>query len=139
MALSQIVGALMNCHSVREHIVEKVLKIVNKKVGELCSTRKSSILRNIEKEDLEKFDLQLLCDERHERAPVFISFLLTSAINKRAKSFTWFGSLAIAGSILLKQRNKDKLSAAASVIGILLKSKSVKVRFALLILSLFSF
>ena len=61
-----------------------------------------------------------------------------SAINKRTKSFDWFGSLAIAGSILLKQRNKD-MSAAASVIGILLKSKSVEVRFVLLILSLFYF
>ena len=123
---SQIAGAVMNCHSVRKHIVEKVLKIVNKEVAELCSTRKPSILRKIEKEDLEKFDLQLVCDEWREQAPVFYSFLLTSAINKRTKSFGWFGSLAIAGSILLKQRNKD-ISAAASVIGILLKSKSVEV------------
>ena len=135
---SQIAGAVMNCHSVRKHIVEKVLKIVNKEVAELCSTRKPSILRKIEKKDLEKFDLQLVCDEWRERAPVFYSFLLTSAINKRTKSFDWFGSLAIAGSILLKQRNKD-MSAAASVIGILLKSKSVEVRFVLLILSLFYF
>ena len=136
----QIAGAVMNCHSVRKHIVEKVLKIVNKEVAELCSTRKPSILRKIEKEDLEKFDLQLVCDEWRERAPVFYSFLLTSAIaiNKRTKPFGWFGSLAMAGSILLKQRNKD-MSAAASVIGILLKSKSVEVRFVLLILSLFYF
>ena len=123
---SQIAGAVMNCHSVRKHIVEKVLKIVNKEVAELCSTRKPSILRKIEKEDLEKFDLQLVCDEWREQGPVFYSFLLTSAINKRTKSFSWFGSLAIAGSILLKRRNKD-ISAAASVIGILLKSKSVEV------------
>ena len=135
---SQIAGAVMNCHSVRKHIVEKVLKIVNTEVAELCSTRKPSILRKIEKEDLEKFDLQLACDEWHERAPVFYSFLPTLAINKRTKSFGWFGSLAIAGSILLKQRNKD-ISAAASLIGILLKSKSLEVRFVLLILSLFYF
>ena len=79
---SQIAGAVMNCHSVRKHIVEKVLKIVNKEVAELCSTRKPSILRKIDKEDLEKFDLQLVCDEWRERAPVFHSFLLSSAINK---------------------------------------------------------
>ena len=72
----------MNCHSVRKHIVEKVSKIVNKEVAELCSTRKPSILRKIDKEDLEKFDLQLVCDEWRERASVFHSFLLTSAINK---------------------------------------------------------
>ena len=135
---SQIAGAVMNCHSVHKHIVERVLKIANKEVGQLCSTRKPSILRKIEKKDLEKFELQLVCDEWRERAPVFYSFLLTSAINKRTKSFGWFGSLAIAGSILLKQRNKD-MSTAASVIRILLKSKSVEVRFALLILNLFYF
>ena len=44
---SQIAAAVMNCHSVRKHIVLKVLKVVNKEVAELCSTRKPSILRSV--------------------------------------------------------------------------------------------
>lgn len=120
----------MSCHSLRKHIVEKVLKIVTKEVTELCSKRNSSILRKCEKEDLEKFDLQLLCNEWRERAPVFYSFLLTFPVNKRTKNSGWFGSLALAGSILFKQRNQE-MSATASLIGILLKSKSIEVRFFL--------
>ena len=124
---SQIAAAVMSCDSVRKHIVEKVLKIVTKEVAELCSKRNPSILRKCEKEDLEKFDLQLVCNEWRERAPVFYSFLLTSAVNKRTKNSWWFGSLALAGSILLKQINQE-MSATASLIGILLKSKSIEVR-----------
>lgn len=56
----------------------------------------------------------------------FYSFLLTTCINKRTKDSTWFGSLALAGSILLKQKNAE-MSATASLMGVLLKSKSIEV------------
>ena len=123
---SQIATAVMSCQSVQKHVVEKVLKIVTKEVAGLRSKTNPSILRKCEKEDLEKFDLHLVCNEWRERAPVFYSFLLTSAINKRTKSSEWFGSLALAGSILLKQRNQE-MSATGSLIGILLKNKSIEV------------
>ena len=92
----------------------------------LCSKTSPSLLQKTGKGDLEKFDLEHVCSEWHERAPVFYSFLLTSAANKSSKSSTWFGSLALAGSVLLKQRNSG-MSAAASVIGVLLKSRAVEV------------
>jgi hypothetical protein len=38
----------------------------------------------------------------------------------------WFGSVAIAGSVLLKQKN-EKMNATAAVLGIVMKSKSVEV------------
>lgn len=50
---------------------------------------------------------------------------MTSAVNKRTKEYSWFSSVAIAGSVLLKQRS-EKMDATASVLGILLKSKSVE-------------
>ena len=56
----------------QKHIVKKVLKIVTKEVAELCSKRNPSILRKCEKEDPEKFDLQLVCNEWRERAPRFL-------------------------------------------------------------------
>lgn len=124
---SQIAAAVVSCDTVRKHIVEKVLKIVTKEVAELCSKRNPSILRKCEKEDLETFDLQLVCNEWRERDPIFCSFLLTSTVNKRTKNSWWFGSLALAGSNLLKQRNQE-MSVTASLIGILLKSKSIEVR-----------
>ena len=124
---SQIAGAIMNCQPLRQHVIEKVLKIASKEVTGLCSKSNPSMLRKSEKADLENFDFELLCHEWRERAPVFYAFLLTSCINQRTKSNTWFGSLALAGSILLKQRNAE-MSSAASVMGVLLKSKSIEVR-----------
>ena len=125
---SQIAGVVMNCQPLRQHIIEKVLKIASKEVTGLCSKSNPSMLRKTEKADLENFDFELLCNEWRERAPVFYAFLLTSCTNKRTKSNTWFGSLALAGSILLKQRNAE-MSSTASVMGVLLKSKSIEVCF----------
>ena len=123
---SQIAGAIMNCSTVKKHVIEKIMKAVSKEVAGLCSKTNPSLLRKRAKEDLEKFDLEHVCSEWRERAPVFYSFLLTSAANKSSKNSTWFGSLALAGSVLLKQRNSG-MSAAASVIGVQLKSKAVEV------------
>ena len=53
--------------------------------------------------------------------PLFYSFLMTSAVNKRTKECSWFSSIAIVGSVLLKQRS-EKMDAT----GVLLKSKSVE-------------
>ena len=123
---SQIAGAIMKCQPLQQHVTQKVLKMVSKEVTGLCSKSNPSLLRKSAKTDLEKFDLELLCNEWRVRAPVFYSFLLTTCINKRTKNSTWFGSLALAGSILLKQRNAE-MSATASVMGVLLKSKSIEV------------
>ena len=124
---SRIATAVMNCPSVRDQIVGKVMKVVSKEVTGLCSKTNPSLLRKTGKEDLEKFDLEnVTCQEWRERAPLFYSFLLTSAANKRTKSSTWLGGLALAGSALLKQRNQE-MSATAAVMGVLLKNKAVEV------------
>lgn len=87
-----------------------VLKTVSKETTGLCSKNNPSLLRKTDKTSLEKFDLEPVCNEWRERAPVFYSFLLTSCVNKRTKTSTWFESLALAGSILLKQRNERNRS-----------------------------
>ena len=111
---SRIAGAIMNCLPVKKHGIEKVMKIVSKEVAGLCSKTNPSLLRKTGKGDLEKFHLEHVCS------------VCTSAANKSSKSSTWFVSLALAGSVLLKQRNSG-MSATASVIGVLLKSKAVEV------------
>ena len=126
---SQIANAVMKNPTLRNHVIENVLKTLSKEVAALCSKKNPSILRKSGKEDLAKFDLQLLCNEWKERAPLFYSFLMTSAVNKRTKECSWFSSIAIAGSVLLKQRS-EKMDATASVLGVLLKSKSVEVSYS---------
>ena len=62
--------------------------------------------------------------EWRERAPLFYSFLLMSAANTNTKSCLWLGSVSLAGSVLLKQRNRE-MSATGEVMGVPLKSKAV--------------
>ena len=102
------------------------MKVVSKVVAGLCSKTNPLLLRKTGRDDLEKFDLEHVCSEWRERAPVFYSFLLISAANKSSKNSTCFGSIALVGSVLLNQRNSG-MSAAALVIGVLLKSKAVEV------------
>ena len=85
---SRIAGAIMNCLPVKKHVIEKVMKVVTKEVADLCSKTNPSLLRKSGKGDLEKFHLEHVCSEWRERAPVFYSFLLTSAANKSSKSST---------------------------------------------------
>ena len=83
-----------------------------------------SLLRRTGKEELEKFDLRRF-EASGEKEPRF-STPSTSAINKAMRNCAWFRNLAVAGSVLLRQRNPD-MCATAAVIGILLKSKSIEV------------
>lgn len=122
---SQIAKAVMNCPTVRIHVVSGVIKAVSKEVSGLCGKNRLSLLRKTSKEDLQNFDLQKLCEEWQERAPIFYAFLLNSASRTNRKG-TWFRSVALAGSILLKQRNRE-MNATAPVMGILLKSKAAMV------------
>ena len=117
-------------HVHRSALVKQEYKFLEKQLSNevtgLCSKANPSILRKTGKRDLEKFEIEDVCKEWHERAPVFYSFLFTSVVNKNTKNSTWFGSLAVAGSVSLKQRNCE-MSATAAIVGVLLKSKAAEV------------
>jgi hypothetical protein len=116
----------MKCAPVRKLVIEKVLNVVSKEVGDLCSRKKPSMLRQTDKDDLMKFSLDQLCEEWKRRAPLFYSFLVTSSATKSTRNTSWLASVALAGSVLMKQRNSE-MSATAYVLGILLKSRSTEV------------
>ncbi len=73
-----------------------------------------------------KYSMQTLCLEWQTRSPVFYAFLMTVALSRNKQSHLWLPSVALAGSILLKQRNSH-MSATGAVIGILLKTGSIEV------------
>ena len=123
---STIANAAMNCQPVRKHIEEETLGILKKKVMELCSKINPSLLRKSSKEGLTDFDLQHVCEEWKVRAPLFYSFLMASPSNKRTKASSWFGSVAVAVAVLLKQRNKW-MGATSSLLGTMMKTKSIEV------------
>jgi len=134
---SQIAKAVMNCPTVRTHVVASVIKTVSKEVAGLCAKSKPSLLRRTSKDDLQNFAFEKLCEEWQERAPIFYAFLLNTAISRTTTKGTWFGSIALAGLLLLKQRNRE-MGATAAVMGFLLKSKSAEVNLILQLYSVYS-
>ena len=86
------------------------------------------MLRANTKEEIVNFDFQKLCFEWKERAPISYAFLMTCATTTRNKiAPEWLPSIAVAGLILLKQRNSH-MNGCATVLGILIKSRSLEVR-----------
>ena len=115
----------MNCDSIRKEVIKKVLTIVTQEVNGLCRRRVPSLLRKCARDDLMNFDFKSLCEEWQQRAPLFYSFL-SCCSSKKSTSSTWLPSIAVAGSVLLKQRN-PQVNATATVLEILLKSRSIEV------------
>ena len=67
----------------------------------LGSTKKRSMARQSSSDDMS------LCEEWKEKAPLFYSFLISSALSGRQKdvnTVTWLPSVALAGSVLLRER-----------------------------------
>ena len=71
--------------------------------------------------------MQSLCKEWQNRAPVFFAFLMTVGLSHGTKDAKWLPSVALAGSILLKERNSH-MNATARVLSVLLKTGSIEVR-----------
>ena len=121
----RIATAVMKCAPLTHLLIKKGLRLLKTEVGDLCSKKKPFLLRNCTKEALTTFGFEELCREWSERSPVFYSFLLTARTTGNSRR-TWLPSMAIAGSILLKQRNPH-MNAAASITSLLLKTKSIEV------------
>lgn len=119
-----VAKTILKSDEFRENIVSKVMNIVSSECDELCSRKNPSILRRSSKIDLENFSFKNVCDEWKEKAPIFYKFLMCCA--SKNKQDEWFPSVAVAGSVVLKQRNSH-MSATASVLGVLMKSRAIEV------------
>ena len=67
----RLANAVVKCKDKNKLVVHNVMKLVLKEVSALCSRNNPSFLRKCNKEDLVHFDLQSLCEEWKERAPLF--------------------------------------------------------------------
>ena len=133
----RIARAVLKNVALRKIIVEKVLLLMNTQLNDICSRKRPSILRANMKEEIVNFDFEKVCLEWKERAPIFYAFLMTCAAIKKEKAPEWLPSVAVSGSILLKQRNSH-MNGCATVLGILIKSRSLEVRSHISILSTLS-
>jgi len=119
----RIAKAILNCLTLKKLVIEKVLRLVCSEASDLCSRKEPSLLRKTGKSDIVNFSFQSLCEEWKTKAPIFYAFLMTVA---RSKNATWLPSVAVAGSVLLKQRN-TQMNATATTLGIMLKTGSIEV------------
>ena len=95
-----------------------MLKLFLKEVAKECtgivSRKKPSLLRKTSAADMKELSFQKACFELKERSPLFYSVLMTAAIPSgegNAEVEKWLSSVAVAGSVLLKQcliRNSRK-------------------------------
>ena len=90
-----------------------MLKLFLKEVAKECtgivSRKKPSLLRKTSAADMKELSFQKACFELKERSPLFYSVLMTAAIPSggrkgNAEVEKWLSSVAVAGSVLLKQR-----------------------------------
>lgn len=123
----RIARAVLKSITLRKIVVEKVLQLMNTQLNDICSRKRPSILRANTKEEIANFDFEEVCLEWKERAPIFYAFLMTCAAIKKEKAPERLPSVAVSGSILLKQRNSH-MNGCATVLGILIKSRSLEVR-----------
>ena len=118
--------AVVKCKLLTKRMLQNVLRLLSSGVCGLCSKSNTSLLRKCDKDTLIKLDFQSLCEEWKDRAPIFYSFLMTCCSIQLSRDESWFPSMAVAGSVLLKQR-KFQMNALASVLGILIKTRSIEV------------
>ena len=119
----RIAKAILKCLILKKLVIEKVLRLVCREASDLCSRKNPSLLRKTGKSDIVNFSFQSLCEEWKMKAPIFYAFLMAVAGSKIA---TWLPSVAVAGSVLLKQRNAQ-MNATATTLGIMLKTGSIEV------------
>ena len=115
----RIAKAILKNVNFKKIVVEKVLQLMTSQINGICSRKQPSMLRANTKEEIVNFDFEKLCLEWKERAPIFYAFLMTCATTTRKEiAPEWLPSIAVAGSILLKQRNSH-MNGCATVLGIL--------------------
>ena len=125
----RLAKAVVKCKALTKHVAETLLNTLNAEVSGLCSRNSPSLLWKCEQSDLKKFFFEALCEEWRERAPLFFAFFMTCCGSGVAREdVRWLPSAAVAGSVLLKQRN-PALNATASVLGVLAKTGSMEVLF----------
>ena len=106
------------------------LRELSRECAELTSKKNPSILRKTTTDDIRKFELRKVCEGLKNRAPLYYSMLLTSAVPSRKKDMIsspdFFPSVAVAGSILLRERCMF-LNATQIMVSLVLKFSAIQV------------
>lgn len=120
----KIATAIFRSQKLKYWVVKKILASVTRECIDLCSKKNPSLLRVNEPEEMLNFTLSKFCTEFKVRAPLFYSFLRSCATSDDKSD--WLPSIAVAGSVLLKQRNVH-MNATQSLISLMVRQNGVQV------------
>jgi hypothetical protein len=105
----QIAHKIWQNKCLKMEIMKYVGKAVAAECRELRSTKCKTIARHSSSDDMMKFNPEAFFHEWMNKAPIFYSVLLSSALSERRKdvnTVTWLPSIAMAGSVLLRERSR---------------------------------
>lgn len=122
-----IARAAFKVKNLKIELLKCSLKEISKECSGMVSTANPSILRKTSVTDMRKLSLKDVCLELKEKAPFLYSVLVTCAIPKGNKTNAqWLPSVAVAASILLKERSKF-MTAVQILMTILMKYNGFQV------------
>lgn len=120
----EIARAAFNVNEIQQELIQLTLRKLASECSALVSRKAPSILRNTSSEEIAKLSLEAVCHEWKNQAPLLYAMLMTVASPKHAKLNSkrdakslpikndskepddWLPSVAVAGSVLLKQRSR---------------------------------
>ena len=124
----QIAAAAFRQPLIQRFLHEHFVREIGKQCDALRSTKVKSLLRKYSDEDMMDFSFEKLCLEWRERAPLFYHVLMICANPLHGiGSLDWIPSVALAGSVLLRERSKDMCAVALLVSRIIRDSPNKEV------------
>ena len=130
-----IARAAFRIKDLRTEMLKLFLKEISKECCEIISTKSPSLLRKNSASDMQDLSLQKVCIELKARSPLLYSVMMTAAIPVRNQKHSlgsdkWLPSVAVAGSVLLKQRSRN-MNAVQLMVTTLIKYTGFHVSFFL--------
>lgn len=125
----QIANAAFKCKAVKVELIKLVLiELVKEMIG-LCSKYKPSRC-SASPSTLVNLALEDVCYEWSNRAPTFYAFLTSAAMpskRKNAETSMCLASIAVAGSVLLRERCKE-MNAVQNLISMIIMFSSYQIQ-----------
>ncbi len=146
---AEMARAAFRVKELRAELIKCTLRQLSIECTTIVSPKASSILRNTTADGIRSLSLQDVCNEFKQQTPLLYSFLMTTASpsqrnqQRKAKKNSlptsgkakvnaphcdWLPSVAVAGSILLKQRSRS-MNAVQFMLMMLIKYSGFQVCF----------
>ena len=107
-----IARAAFKVKDLRTELCKPFLREISKECSDVVSVKNPSLLRKTSASEMQELSLQKVCSELETRTPLLYSVLITAATPVPSKTQglnaeKWLPSVAVAGSVLLKQRSRN--------------------------------